>query len=248
MFDLRKFEDTAKSYEELLETVKRNKRSVTGRGYYGKKSRRLGAALKREIVAAAGILRQRARPDLAEDIERYGNLFVERDLSTDERLELMDELQVQWDSEFKPILEREVKAALGEVFPADLFAALHSNFRVVASELNECWGRELWNASLLLVRRLSETLIIEWYEANNRVTQITDGQGRYLGFGDLIGKVRSGQALRVSTTSQAALDSVKTLADNAAHNRYFRARGSDLEGMRDKLRVLFDELCQKLSK
>lgn len=244
MLDPHKLEFAIRNFENLLETARRNRKRLTGRGFYAKKARNLGGALRRDISAAASVLRERARPDLAQDIEGYSDLLVRSDLALEEKLELIDELVLRWESEFKPIIEREV--ALEDYLPEEFFANLPQPFQVVASEVNTCFRGRLWNGALVLVRRLAETLIIEWYEDSRRAAEITDGQGRYLRFGELVGKVKSGQALRLSQPAIRTLDKIKVLADSAAHNRYFLARQGDLAGMGVEVRVFFEEIAGKV--
>jgi len=239
-------ESSLKTFESLLENARHKKRSLTGRGFYAKKARDFGAALRRDISSVAAVLHERARSDLAEDIRGYSDLLTKPTLSIDEKLELLDELVVRWQADFRPILEREAVPPSEEYVPAEFFSNLANPFRTVLSEVNACWLSKYWNAALVLVRRLAETLIIEWYEVAGKAGEITDGQGLYLRFGDLVGKVKSGQGLNLSVTARRALDKMKILADSAAHNRYFVAREGDLNGMRTELRVFFEELIGKL--
>lgn len=131
------------------------------------------------------------------------------------------------------------------LLPPELRANVPAVLRSVFDQVQGCYSFEFWDAALVMIRKLTESLIIEGYELAGEAHQIKTN-GQYLNFGDLAGKAKSGSFFRLARDSKAALDAVKSLGDNAAHNPRFLGRRSDLDGLRNGLRILTEDLTKNI--
>jgi len=112
----------------------------------------------------------------------------------------------------------------------------------VCTQLNGCFYHGYYDAGAVLIRRLIETLIIECYEHLHRENEIKDAEGNYLMLSGLIEKVIDTSGLELGREAKKALKKLKSIGDRSAHNRRFNARKSDLEEVKDGLRVTSEEL------
>ncbi len=129
--------------------------------------------------------------------------------------------------------------------PTELRQTVPTLLTSTFDQVQGCYAFEFWDAALVMIRKFVETSIILGFELSRRGNEIKV-TGQYLSFGDLVGKAKSGSPFRLARDSKTALDAVKRLGDNAAHNPRFVGRRSDLEGIRGGLRILTEDLIKNL--
>lgn len=113
----------------------------------------------------------------------------------------------------------------------------------VCVQLNGAYYRGFYDCASVMLRRLIETLIIEAHEALKRESEIKDGNGNYLMLGKLVDHAVSPTGLTIGREAKAALGEIKRIGDRSAHNRRYNAKKSDLDQVRDPLRIAFEELA-----
>lgn len=137
----------------------------------------------------------------------------------------------------KPAVDQE----LGYL-PRDVWKGTRRYIERVSEQLNGCFQLEFYDAASVLVRRLTETLIIEAFEHLGRESEIKGQDGNFLMLRDLVGKVTGTPGLPLGREAKAALKPIKELGDRAAHNRHYNAVKADLEKVQSGIRVCIDEL------
>lgn len=129
------------------------------------------------------------------------------------------------------------------LFPSDLFENARPYLRNTAAEAALCYDYKLGNACLVMVRKLLESLIIEVFEHHSVQERITTASGNYYFCEALIDELLKEKHLwKMSRNASAALPRIKERGDQAAHSRYFNARMSDLDGLKDDIRLVLEEL------
>lgn len=129
------------------------------------------------------------------------------------------------------------------LFPADLFEHVRPYLQKTASEAALCYDYNLCNACLVMARKLLESLIIEVFEQHSVQERILTPAGNFLYCEALIDKLLEEKRLwKMSRNASAALPRIKKLGDQAAHNRHFNARKSDIDEIKDGLRLVLEEL------
>ena len=115
----------------------------------------------------------------------------------------------------------------------------------IADQMNECYERGCYDACLVMMRRLVETLIIECFEANH-IADRAKKDGHFLMLNELIEvlcKVDSEPAgWNLSRKCKEALPKIKKRADLSAHSRSYLARRHDVDDIRDDLRIVVEDL------
>lgn len=94
-----------------------------------------------------------------------------------------------------------------------------------------------------MIRKLLETLIIETFERHKVEGKIKTGQGFYFYLSDLITElINEKDTFKISRNTLQSLPKLKKLGDLSAHNRRYVAKKSDIENVKDELRITLEEL------
>jgi hypothetical protein len=115
----------------------------------------------------------------------------------------------------------------------------------IADQMNECYERACYDACLVMMRRLVETLIIECFEKHGNADR-AKRDGNFLMLSELIDELLKVDAepsgWNLSRKCKEALPRIKRKADMAAHARTYLARRHDVDDIRDDLRIAVEDL------
>lgn len=128
------------------------------------------------------------------------------------------------------------------LFPLSLFENTRRYLEKVAEQAIVCYDLGVYDASLVMVRKVLETLIIEIFEKYNIAIEIQDSDGNFFMLSTLIGKFQERAEWNIGRNTKRALPKIKALADLSAHNRRFIAKKSDIDGIKTELRITVEEL------
>jgi hypothetical protein len=128
------------------------------------------------------------------------------------------------------------------VLPHSLFHGTRGYIEKVVSQINASFDLGLFDCCAVMCRRLLETLIIEVYEASNRSEAIKRSDGHFHMFSDLMEVLLTDKNFNVSRNAQQGLKEFKRLGDLSAHSRRYNAHQSDIERVRQGVRVASEEL------
>ena len=111
-----------------------------------------------------------------------------------------------------------------------------------AKEMIHCYDSGLYNATLVLMRKLAETLIIECFERYGIDGEIKDHNGVFLYLSDLIPHYLNSTKWNASRNINKSLANVKQYGDLSAHNRRYLAKKSDIDSFQADLRQALQEI------
>ncbi|MCZ6653749.1 MAG: DUF4145 domain-containing protein [Planctomycetota bacterium] len=117
----------------------------------------------------------------------------------------------------------------------------------VAKQLNGCFQAAYYDAALVMLRRLLETLIIEAYEHLGKQSEIQNTDGTYHMLAGLVDRAtgqRNDPGLNIGRNTKTALGAVKKLGDRSAHDRRFQACTADLTKIQIDVRTGVQDLIQ----
>lgn len=134
------------------------------------------------------------------------------------------------------------KPMSAELIDISIFEHTPYYLKQIAEEMIRCYDGGHYNATLVLMRKLVETLIIECFEKYGVDVDIKDGSGAFYYLSDLITKFLSATKWNASRNIKKSLESVKKYGDLSAHNRRFLARKSDIDAFRFELRQALQEI------
>lgn len=128
-----------------------------------------------------------------------------------------------------------------ELFDLNMFADTRGYLKKIASQASQCYQYQLYDACFVLIRKLTEALIIEVFERHRLENKIKDSDGHYFFLSQLIGSLLNEKSWNLSRNTVNGLPKLKKLGDASAHNRRFMAQKSDIDKLED-LRMILEEL------
>lgn len=129
-----------------------------------------------------------------------------------------------------------------DLFPIDLLQNTRGYLGKTAVQAIVCYDKGLYDACLVMIRRLIETLIIECFERYSLESKIKDRDGHFLFLNELIGKFLSENKWTLGRNTAKSLPKIKALGDLSAHNRRYNARKSDIDKIQSDLRIVIEDL------
>ena len=111
-----------------------------------------------------------------------------------------------------------------------------------AKQMAQCFECGLYDATLVLMRKLIETLIIEIFERFGIEDEIKDANGTFFYLSDLIPVYLSSTKWNVSRNLDKHIVKIKKYGDLSAHNRRFLAKKSDIDDFKFELRQVIQEI------
>jgi len=129
-----------------------------------------------------------------------------------------------------------------ELFSFEIIEKTRGYLENVAKQAMICYQKGLFDACLVMLRKLIEALIIEAYESHGIESNIKDGNGNYFYLSTLLEKLVNESTWTITRNSIQASPRIKKFADLSAHNRRFNAKRKDIEEIKDDVRILIEEL------
>jgi hypothetical protein len=160
-------------------------------------------------------------------------------------------LKTNWHIKVRPsiyALELALAVTPGVYLPEDpnLFAGRDRYLRDITIEINTAFRNGAYNACSVLLRRLLETLIIKAHTRNGTAEMATNAAGEFYHLAKLIDDVIRNQLFTLSRNAYDAMPDLKRLGDWGAHNPTVLIRHADLEPLKPKARLCFEELLAKV--
>ena len=129
-----------------------------------------------------------------------------------------------------------------ELIELSIFDGTPYYLKAIAKEMIHCYDVGQYNATLVLMRKLVETLIIECFERYGTDSEIKDSNGVFFFLSDLIPKYLASSKWNASRNINTSLTAVKKYGDLSAHNRRFLAKKGDIDGFKFELRQALQEI------
>lgn len=126
-----------------------------------------------------------------------------------------------------------------EIVPASVY-------RRILEEVNSSHAARCYNGCAALLRRLTESLIIEAFEGHGIEARIKGQDGEYVELKALIGRASGEPTLRLSRHVKSALPNLKFLGDLSLHGRKKLVFEADLERLHNDARAAIQELALHL--
>ncbi|MDL1894323.1 hypothetical protein FBQ87_15765 [Sphingobacteriales bacterium CHB3] len=129
--------------------------------------------------------------------------------------------------------------------PNELIEDRHYVFKKVLWEINKSYDSACYNSCAAMIRRLTESLIIQAFEHHNIESKIKKDDN-YLEFSALIGKAIAEPKLGLTKNTKRILPDLKFFGDLASHNRKALVRKDDLDKLHQAIRSAIEELAGNL--
>ena len=127
------------------------------------------------------------------------------------------------------------------VIPLEFVSGTKTYLERMVKQINGCYDSGFFDASLVILRRLTESLIIEVYQKEDRIPEIR-GDNTFFQLNKLISKITSDPAVLKGRGFSGGLELIKDLGDTAAHNRTYITPREDIDDNKTKIRKTIYEL------
>lgn len=142
----------------------------------------------------------------------------------------------------KEVLEEFEVIVTDELLPLDILETAPYYIKLTAKQMNQCFECSLYDAVLVMMRKLIETLIIECFERYGVDGSIKDDKNQFYYLSELIPRFVSSEKWNVSRNLELYIKKVKKYGDLSAHNRRFLAKKSDMNDFKFEMRQMIQEI------
>lgn len=130
----------------------------------------------------------------------------------------------------------------GSVLDVSTFAHSRKYIQNIVWQINASYDQALFDCCAVMCRRLFETLVIDAFDHQNCLKDITGKNGEIFPLSGLISVLKSQNAFRIGRQVKAAADNLKNIGDWSAHSRTFIARQGHIDKISSDLSVSTMEL------
>lgn len=131
---------------------------------------------------------------------------------------------------------------VSEFFPIELFNNTRTYLTCVANQALASYNKGIYDGCSVLTRKLIEILIIEYFEKHKVDSLIKRPDGSFYFLSDLISELLRDHKWNITRNAKQAFPKIKKIGDLSSHNRRYLARKSDLDALKDDIRVVLEEL------
>ena len=129
-----------------------------------------------------------------------------------------------------------------DFFPIELLHKTRGYLQTIANQALASYNKGIFDGCSVLTRKLIEILIIECFEKHGNDNLIKNSAGNFCFLSDLITEFLKEPAWNISRNAKKSLPKIKDIGDKSAHNRRYIARKNDLDGIKDDVRTVIEEL------
>jgi hypothetical protein len=132
------------------------------------------------------------------------------------------------------------------LFPLSIFDNTRRYLSDFSKEASVCYDFGLYTSCLFMLRKITETLIIELYESKGIESKIKNNKGDYFQLSDLIASATNEPSWKLTKIVKENLPKIKLLADSSVHSKRFSAKLPDIDGIKTNVRIAFEELISHI--
>ena len=129
------------------------------------------------------------------------------------------------------------------IIPEGLYNGTRGYIVNLSKQINASFEHNLYDACAVLMRRTMEILLIHSFQNLGRVSEIEDSNGSFKNLNSIINYTISNKVLTtISKETEETLEEFRILGNFSAHKIHYNAKKGDIEKVRLKFRLMFEEL------
>lgn len=234
--------------DNVCKKAKRHRISLSGDNYYGNKFDELRSTLIQTKKELETTVENIGHPDLKQAIKALKPNFeslVNPDIVQKDRSSTKKQLLFILHSQIEPFIRN---GKIGKTPPTDTVIPMaivngtRGYIEKIALQVNGCYESGWFDACAVMIRRITETLIIECFEHHNISKKIKDSNGDYFLLKDLIDACLKENTWTLGRNTKKALPSLKNTGNLSAHSRRYLATKSDIDKIQEGIRIAVEEL------
>lgn len=234
--------------DNVCKKARRHRISLSGDNYYGNKFDELRSTLiqtKKELEATIENIEHSDLKQAIKSLEPHFEPLANPDTDQKERSAAKKQLLFILHSQIEPLIgNKKIRKipTIDTVIPMAIIKETRGYIEKVALQVNGCYESGWFDACAVMLRRIIETLIIECFEHHKIAEKIKDSNGNYFLLKDLINACLKENIWTLGRNTKKALPNLKDIGDLSAHNRRYLATKSDIDKIRDGVRIAVEEL------
>lgn len=132
------------------------------------------------------------------------------------------------------------------LFAQSIFNKTRGYLIEYGKEASACYDYGLYNSCLFMLRKITETLLIELYESKGLQAKIKTGNGDYFQLSELIKSSTNEPSWKFTKIVKENLPTIKLLADSSIHSKRFSAKKVDIDDIKINTRITFEEIISHI--
>lgn len=220
-----KLQSVCSDIYDVAKTANRNKKSLSGDNSYGNRFHMFEVEitkLEKRIQPVLDLL-----PSDDADIKSFESALQtlkSTSVKPPKKAEALRQLKKFCETKLLLVIENMTANPIPiteQVISLELFK--DGRLRKLALQINGCYEHQWYDACAVMMRRLSEILIIESYIKQGKADEIKDGNQDFLMLRDLVEIMKNDNSWNLGRDTKPGLSKIKRLGDLSAHNRHFMA-------------------------
>lgn len=234
--------------DKISKAARRSHKSLSGDNYYGNKFDELRSNLIKTMRELESIVENTAHSSSKQAfklIKLHFDLLVNPDTPPNDRSSAKKQLLFILRSQIEPFIENGKISKIpitDTIIPMAIVKGTRGYIEKIALQANGCYELGWFDACAVMIRRLVETLIIECFEYHKIDAKIKDVNENYFHLKYLIDICLKEKIWTLSRNTKTLLPKLKDIGDLSAHNRRYLATKSDIDKIRDGVRIVTEEL------
>jgi len=130
-----------------------------------------------------------------------------------------------------------------KILPEGLYLKTRGYIEILAKQINASYDHNIFDGCAILMRRLIEILLVLTYKHLGRLDEIEDTSGTLKNLSTIINHTLSNNVIpSLCRDSRELLDHLRELGNSSAHRISYNAKKGDINPIRQRFRVLVEEL------
>lgn len=132
-----------------------------------------------------------------------------------------------------------------DILPFELYKKTRGNIVCIVDQINKSYCYGIYDGCFVLMRRLTEMLLILSFKEYKIESEIRDSVGKYFTLSTIIDKAVASSVLDLSRNSKDNLDLFRENGGLSAHSPFYTAYKKDIDKVQPKFRPIIQELFYK---
>lgn len=200
---------------------------------------------------------KKAKALLHQYVKHLSKHWDEQDIEQDLKTEVMDLFATksnwsQWTSQIDSWIDdiigwdKPSNTPVPEetILPNDLFSKAPRFLVTIQQEINASYQYGLYDCTAIMMRRLTEILLIQAYRKKGIESDIKN-EDYYINLDGIIKNANTNTVLDLTASTKKNLKSIKEFGNLSAHRILFNCTQSDIDAIKMKFRTVIEELLYK---
>jgi len=181
------------------------------------------------------------RPNISENLKRLSKRSPRVLLEDGAGFYLEGTVRSRFDATYLSFVKEEQIEVGDHIMPDEMVEGTKPHIRKLAWQINGCYEYQFYDGCAVMMRRLTESLLIEAFVKAGHVDKIRQGN-EFMMLAAIISVAKQGQCFLLARGSDDILEAIKYIGDRAAHSRTYVSVQKDILDVIPRFRTIVAEL------